>query len=92
MIITLDNAVLEHHGHCVVALDWYKQLSNEQRQKFIDGLGIHRATYIQQFTIDALFYISEIGHEDGFDYEVLTDLWQRIRRKVRDHHGNNESV
>ena len=87
-MITLDTAVFDIHGDCVLALNWYKHLEN--KQAYIDSIGIHRAQYIQQFTVDAMHYVLEFG-EDGFDMDALTDLWQRIRRKVNDHESS-ESI
>jgi hypothetical protein len=85
--ITLTTAVFDLHGDCVLALNWYKHLSFQQRQDYIDSIGIYRARYIHQFTLDALWYIQEHG-ENGFDIEALTDLSNRIRRKV---HGNDST-
>lgn len=80
--ITLDTAALNVHSDWVIALNWYKHLSFEQRQAYIDSLGIHRVRYIQQFTVDTMWFVSEYG-ENGFDLEALTDLWQRIRHRLR---------
>lgn len=88
--ITLDTAVFDLHGDCVLALNWYKHLSFQQRQTYIDSIGVYRARYIHQFTIDAMYYIQEFG-TDGFDVEALTDLFIRIRRKVHSDDAN-ESI
>lgn len=80
--ITLDSAVLELYGDALQALRWYGSLSFQQRQEYVDNIGIHRAQYIQQFTVDTMFFIAECG-ENGFDVHVLTDLWQRIRKKLQ---------
>lgn len=80
--ITLDNAIFEIHANCVLALNWYKHLA--YKQAYIDSLGIHRAEIIHQFTIDAFWYIKEFD-TNGFDVDTLTDLQQRISRKVHSH-------
>lgn len=81
--ITLDTAVFELYGDALQALRWYGSLSFQQRQEYIDSLGIYRAQYIQQFTVDTLFFIAECG-ENGFDVDALTDLWQRVRHRLQE--------
>lgn len=81
MDITLDTAVFYIHSDCVLALNWYKHLSLQQRQTYIDSIGKHRAEIIRDFTVDALWYIADFG-ENGFDTDALTDLWQRIRSRL----------
>lgn len=82
--ITLDNAVFDIHNDCMLALHWYAQLNDTNRQKYVDSIGIHRAQYIHQFTLDAMWYVSEYD-ANGFDVFALSDLSQRIRRKVNAH-------
>lgn len=80
--MTFDDAVLELHADAVDALRWYQSLSDKQH--YIDSIGIYRAQYIYQFTVDAMWFVGEYG-ANGFDIPTLIDLWQRIRRKVHDH-------
>lgn len=82
-MITLENAHFQEYGEALDALRWYGNLSFEQRQGFIDHIGIHRAEIIHKFTVDALWYINDLGYTNGFDEETLVDLWQRIRRKLQ---------
>lgn len=81
-MITLDNADFSNHGEAVLALDWYKHLSDVDREKYIASLGKYRAQIIKEFTLHAMHYVAHIN-ANGFDIDTLSDLWQRIRVHLR---------